>query len=254
MRPFARIALLAALMCSAPAFAQTQPGAPPAEPAPIQGPVAVDTPVDSPKVDTSTALAATQVPPAIAAEKANTWLLDLSTGGRVTIQLRPDFAPGHIARIQELTRAKFYDGLLFHRVIEGFMAQGGDPKGTGEGGSQLPDLKAEFNKLPHLRGSVAMARATSEDSANSQFYIVLMPTLKLDKKYTVFGRVTGGMNFVDTIERGEPPANPTRIVHAYLASDNPPAYANAPAPVAPPVPSITDPLPSGAQGVTPPKN
>ncbi|RHW18121.1 peptidylprolyl isomerase [Sphingomonas gilva] len=253
MRPFARIAVIAALMCAAPSFAQTQPGAPPAEEAPTQGPVAAETPVDSPSVDTSTVLAATVTPPAIAADKANTWLLDLSSGGRVAIQLRPDFAPGHVARIQELTRQKFYDGLTFHRVIEGFMAQGGDPQGTGQGGSQLPDLKAEFNRLPHLRGTVAMARAESEDSANSQFYIVLMPTLKLDKKYTVFGRVTDGMQYVDAIERGEPPANPTRIVHAYLAADNPPPYANAPAPVAAPAPSIIDPAPAASPGATPAK-
>lgn len=252
MRPIARFAFAAALLCSAPAFAQTQPGAPPAEPGPVQGPVAVDTPVESPKVDTSAVRAATVTPPEIAEDKANTWLLDLSTGGRVAIQLRPDFAPGHVKRIQELTRQKFYDGLTFHRVIEGFMAQGGDPQGTGEGGSQLPDLKAEFNRLPHLRGSVAMARAQAEDSANSQFYIVLMPTLKLDKKYTVFGRVTQGMNFVDTIERGEPPANPTRIVHAYLASDNPPAYANAPAPA--PAPIATPPGAAPTLPGTPPRN
>lgn len=154
----------------------------------------------------------------------NVWLLDLSTGGRVSILLRPDVAPQTVERIKTLTRQHFYDGLTFHRVIDGFMAQGGDPKGDGTGGSQLPDLKAEFNYLPHVRGAVSAARAQSEDSANSQFYIVFQPRLSLDKKYTVFGRVMQGMQYVDSIERGEPPANPTHIVHAYIAGDRPPPY------------------------------
>jgi peptidylprolyl isomerase len=149
----------------------------------------------------------------------NTWLIDLSDGGRVTIQLRPDVAPQHVARIKALTRQGFYDGLVFHRVIDGFMAQGGDPKGTGEGGSQLPNLKAEFNPLPHLRGTVSMARAEDPDSANSQFFIMLAPKFSLDHKYTAFGRVMSGMAYVDAIERGEPPANPTRILHASIAGD-----------------------------------
>jgi peptidylprolyl isomerase len=112
-------------------------------------------------------------------------------------------------------------------VIDGFMAQGGDPTATGTGGSKLPDLKAEFNDLPHVRGAVAMARAQSEDSANSQFYIVLMPTLKLDRNYTVWGRVIDGMKWVDAIEKGEPPENPTRIVKASIAADKvpPPDFA-----------------------------
>ena len=161
----------------------------------------------------------------------NTLLLDLSTGGRVSIWLRPDVAPETVRRVKNLTRRKFYDGLTFHRVIDGFMAQGGDPKGDGSGGSELPDIKAEFNYLPHVRGSVAMARAEAENSANSQFYIVFQPRLSLDGKYTVFGRVLQGMQYVDAIERGEPPANPTRIVHAYIAADNPPPYQAAlPAP------------------------
>jgi len=105
------------------------------------------------------------------------------------------------------------------------MVQGGDPKGDGTGGSTLPDLKAEFNYLPHVRGAVSAARSDKEDSANSQFFIVFQPRLALDKKYTVFGRVIDGMQYVDAIERGEPPANPSRIVHAYIAADNPPAYA-----------------------------
>jgi peptidylprolyl isomerase len=159
-------------------------------------------------------------PPTPAVEPENTLLLDLSSGGRVAIQLRPDVAPNHVARIKELARKGFYDGLTFHRVIEGFMAQGGDPVGDGTGGSQLPDLKAEFNGLPHVRGAIAAARAESEDSANSQFYIMLGTRLSLDGRYTVFGRVISGMNFVDAIEKGEPPASPSRILQASIAADN----------------------------------
>ena len=176
--------------------------------APRQAPVAA--PID-----------AITTPAAVAADPANKWILDLSTGGHVVIQLRPDLAPGHVARIQQLTRQGFYDGLAFHRVIPGFMAQGGDPKGTGEGGSTLPDLKAEFNNLPHLRGVLAMARADSVDSANSQFFIMLSPTFKLDHHYTGFGRVVEGMSAVDAIAVGEPPAAPTRIVHASLGGPAP---------------------------------
>jgi len=149
----------------------------------------------------------------------NLWHLQLSTGGEVVVQLRPDKAPGHIERIKTLTRAGFYDGLLFHRVIEGFMAQTGDPQGNGQGGSPLPDLKAEFNDMPHVRGTVSMARATEPNSANSQFFIVLMPTLRLDNNYTAIGRVVSGMNFVDAVERGEPPANPSKIVRTYIEAD-----------------------------------
>ncbi|MDR6127893.1 cyclophilin family peptidyl-prolyl cis-trans isomerase [Sphingomonas sp. SORGH_AS802] len=168
-------------------------------------------------------------PPAIT-DTQNLWLLDLSTGGRVTIWLRPDVAPNMVERIKTLTRQHFYDGLTFHRVIDGFMAQGGDPKGDGTGGSTLPNVKAEFNYLPHVRGAVSAARADDNDSANSQFFIVFQPRLALDKKYTVFGRVIDGMQYVDAIERGEPPQNPSRIVHAYIAADNPPAYVPAPPP------------------------
>lgn len=168
-------------------------------------------------------------PPAIT-DTQNLWLLDLSTGGRVTIWLRPDVAPNMVERIKTLTRQHFYDGLTFHRVIDGFMAQGGDPKGDGTGGSPLPNVKAEFNYLPHVRGAVSAARADDNDSANSQFFIVFQPRLALDKKYTVFGRVIDGMQYVDAIERGEPPQNPSRIVHAYIAADNPPAYVPAPPP------------------------
>ena len=170
------------------------------------------------------------------------WHLDLSTGGSVVIALRPDKAPNHVERIRTLTRAGFYDGLLFHRVIDGFMAQTGDPKGTGEGGSPLPDLKAEFNDLPHLRGTVSMARPEAVDGANSQFFIMLMPTMRLDGRYTAFGRVTQGMAYVDAIERGEPPANPSRIVHAWIEADGPnaPRVPLAVAPVAVPTPAPAD--------------
>ncbi|MFW2828564.1 peptidylprolyl isomerase [Sphingomonas sp. ID0503] len=169
------------------------------------------------------------VPPPLTPE--NTWNLDLSTGGRVTIQLRPDKAPLAVERIKVLTGRGFYDGLTFHRVIDGFMAQGGDPKGTGEGGSELPDLKAEFNSMPHVRGAVAMARASDEDSANSQFYIMLAPNLSLDNKYTVVGRVVGGMAYVDAIEKGEPPANPSRVLRATIG-DGSAATPPVPAPAA----------------------
>jgi peptidylprolyl isomerase len=159
-------------------------------------------------------------PPALTAD--DTWNLDLSSGGRVVIQLRPDVTPGHVERIKTLTRQGFYNGLAFFRVIEGFMAQGGDPNNNGTGGSTLPDMPAEINGLLHVRGAVAMARAENLNSGNSQFYIMFTPRLNMDRGYTVFGRVVGGMNFIDAIERGEPPANPTRIVRASLGSDNVP--------------------------------
>lgn len=166
-------------------------------------------------------------------EPENMLHLDLSTGGRVTIQLYPNLAPVHVERIKTLTRKGFYNGLTFHRVIEGFMAQTGDPTGTGTGDSDLPDLKAEFNPTPHLRGTVSMARTNDPDSANSQFFICFLPRFSLDNKYTVLGRVTSGMQFVDAIERGEPPASPSRIVRASIAADNmPPPIMDAPAPAA----------------------
>ncbi|HYW15027.1 MAG TPA: peptidylprolyl isomerase [Allosphingosinicella sp.] len=172
-------------------------------------------------------------PPPITPE--NVLLLDLSSGGRVAIQLRPDIAPNHVARMKALARQGFYNGLTFHRVIEGFMAQGGDPTGDGTGGSQLPDLKAEFNGLPHVRGAIAAARSQSEDSANSQFYIMLGTRLSLDGRYTVFGRVISGMSFVDGIEKGEPPVSPSRILQASIASDNKAAPAPGQALAAPAV-------------------
>jgi peptidylprolyl isomerase len=165
-------------------------------------------------------------PPEIAANKANHLFIELSTGGTVEIVLRPDLAPHHIERIQTLVRQGFYNGLSFHRVIPGFMAQGGDPKGTGEGGSSLPDLKAEFTAVPFLRGMLGAARANSPDSANSQFFIMYAPHPELDNNYTVMGRVVAGMDAVDSIAQGEPPAEPTKIVRAYLG-DGPTAPASA---------------------------
>jgi peptidylprolyl isomerase len=178
--------------------------------------------------------AAPPAPPPVTPE--NTLHLDLSSGGRVTIQLRPDVAPRHVERIKTLTQRGFYNGLAFHRVIEGFMAQGGDPKGDGTGGSDLPDVEAEFSALPHVRGAVSAARAAEPNSANSQFFIMFAPRFSLDGKYSVFGRVVGGMQYVDAIERGEPPANPTRILRASIGSDNvaPPAPGALPQAAAPP--------------------
>lgn len=158
----------------------------------------------------------------LANDPENILLLDLSNGKRVAIRLMPDWAPNHIERIKTLTRAGFYDGVVFHRVIEGFMAQTGDPTGTGRGGSELPDIAAEFNPMPHLRGTVSMARAASDDSANSQFFITFYPRFSLDRKYTNLGRVIGGMDAVDAINRGEPPAEPTVVVQASIAADGKP--------------------------------
>ena len=160
-------------------------------------------------------------------DRDNILFLYLSNGKRVAIRLMPDWAPQHVERIKTLARQGFYDGVIFHRVIEGFMAQTGDPTGTGQGGSELPDLQAEFNPMPHVRGTVSMARAQAEDSANSQFFIVFYPRFSLDKKYTNFGRVIAGMDAVDAIVRGEPPSNPTRIVQASIAADNRPAPSPA---------------------------
>lgn len=138
--------------------------------------------------------------------------------GLVEIELLPVAAPNHVARIKELTRQGFYDGIVFHRVIDGFMAQTGDPTGTGTGGSGKK-LKAEFNAEPHTRGAVSMARAGHPDSADSQFFIVFDDARFLDKQYTVWGRVTKGMEFVDNITRGEPPANPDKIISMKVAAD-----------------------------------
>jgi cyclophilin family peptidyl-prolyl cis-trans isomerase len=149
----------------------------------------------------------------------NTLVLALSNGGSVSIAMRPDKAPKHVERIKELTRSGFYDGTPFHRVIPGFMAQGGDPTGTGMSGSKLPNLPAEFNDLPHLRGTASMARTNDPNTANSQFFIVFEPSTWLDGQYTVWGRVIEGMDVVDAIEVGEPPANPTKIVKATILAD-----------------------------------
>jgi peptidylprolyl isomerase len=138
----------------------------------------------------------------------------------VVIQLRPDMAPQTVERIKTLTSQGFYNGLAFFRVIEGFMAQGGDPQNSGIGGSTLPDVPGEFNAGLHLRGAVGMARAQDPNSANSQFYIMFVPRLQMDRTYTVFGRVVSGMNYVDTIERGEPPSQPSRILRATLGTEN----------------------------------
>ena len=189
---------------------------------------------------------AVKLPPAtVSADPENIWDLDLSSGGRVRIQLRPDIAPNHVERIKQLTRQGFYNGLKFHRVIPGFMAQGGDPKGDGTGGSTLPDIAAEFNPMPHLRGTVSMARAQEENSANSQFFIVLLPRMQLDKKYTVFGRVIDGMQYVDAITPGEPPANPSVIWQASIESDGTPPMTALPTPPVPPVATPAVAAPAG---------
>ena len=157
---------------------------------------------DKPPVTPPAPVLSAAINPDPAVEPENILVLDLSNGGRVLIRLMPQWAPGHVERIKTLTSQGFYNGIVFHRVIDGFMAQTGDPTGTGGGGSQLPDLKAEFNKLPHVRGSVSMARTDEPDSANSQFFIVFYPRFALDNRYTNFGRVIAGMDAVDTIERG----------------------------------------------------
>ena len=145
------------------------------------------------------------------ADPENTLVLE-TTKGRVVIELRPDLAPGHVERIKTLARKGFYDGVAFHRVIEGFMAQTGCPHGTGTGGSDLPDLKAEFNSEPHVRGVCSMARAQSPNSANSQFFICFDDARFLDKQYTAWGKVVEGMENVDKLARGEPPREADKIV------------------------------------------
>ena len=138
--------------------------------------------------------------------------LYLSNGGKVTIRLMPQWAPGHVERIKTLARQGFYNGIVFHRVIDGFMAQTGDPTGTGAGGSPLPDLKAEFNAMPHLRGTVSMARTDAPDTANSQFFIVFDDSTFLDGQYTVWGEVVDGMEHVDALPVGETPSEPGKIL------------------------------------------
>lgn len=213
---------------------------------------------EKPEVQPLTGVAAgpeSAVPTVVPADPENTWILDLSTGGRVTIRLRPDVAPKMVTQVKTLTRRHFYDGITFHRVIDSpeNMAQSGDPKGDGTGGSDLPDVPAEFNNLPHVRGAVSAARSQDVNSANSQFFIMFGAHLGFDHNYTVFGRVTSGIEWVDKIERGEPPENPTRILHAYIAADNPPPYTAAvaaPAPAAAPLIPV-EPAPAPAPAPKP---
>ena len=163
-----------------------------------------------------------QVPPG--QDPENTLYMDLKDG-RVVIRLRPDLAPKHVERVKRLTREGFYNGTPFHRVIDGFMAQGGDPTGTGTGGSKLPDLPAEFsNSAKYLRGTVGAARTSDPNSANSQFYITFGPTPSLDGKYTIWGQVVSGMEYVDKIKRGNPANNgvvvgPDKIIKMQVAAD-----------------------------------
>ncbi|KTE28180.1 MULTISPECIES: peptidylprolyl isomerase [unclassified Sphingopyxis] len=219
------------LVLTAMAFALAAPLAAQEEPASSPAPAATETPAP-PAADAPAA----QAPAAAPAMTPEQYMgnpeymldIDLSTGGRVVIQLYPNAAPNHVERVKQLARQGFYDGVKFHRVIDGFMAQTGDPTATGQGGSSLPDLKAEFNDVPHMRGTVSMARAESPDSANSQFFIMLQPRFSLDHRYTAFGRVVSGMQYVDAIQKGEPPAVMSRMVQVSVAADNkpmPPASA-----------------------------
>lgn len=162
----------------------------------------------------------------------NILVMDLENGENVLIEMFPDVAPQHVERIRTLASQGFYDGVIFHRVIRDFMAQGGDPTGTGRGGSELPDLPAEFSPIPHARGIVAMARAADPNSANSQFYIMLADGdwSQLDGQYTVWGRVLNGMDGIDQIAQGEPPANPTRILRARTLATEYPDITGVPSP------------------------
>ena len=147
----------------------------------------------------------------------STLTFSLDSGGDVVIKLRPDLAPGHVAHIGALANEGFYDGLTFHRVIPGFMAQGGCPNGSGMGGSKRPNLKAEFSAEPHVRGVASMARSSNPDSANSQFFICFDNASFLDRQYTVWGEVTSGMEFIDALPKGEPPRTPGKILKAVAA-------------------------------------
>jgi cyclophilin family peptidyl-prolyl cis-trans isomerase len=158
--------------------------------------------------------AAAQTP----ADRENLLFIELDYG-RVVIQLRPDLAPQHVARVKELARARFYDGIVFHRVIEGFMAQTGDPTATGMGGSGKGNLPAEFSRVPFERGVVGAARSQNPNSADSQFFIMFARNPGLDRQYTVWGQVISGMEFVDRIRRGEPPRNPDRMRSVRVAAD-----------------------------------
>lgn len=158
-----------------------------------------------------------------AADLENTIYMDVE-GGRVVMELRPDLAPLHVERIKTLTRQGFYDGIVFHRVIDGFMAQVGDPTGTGMGGSDLPDLPAEFSNERHVRGTLSMARTQDPDSANSQFFIMFAPAPHLDRQYSVWGMVTEGMDHIDNLRKGDPRRggmveNPDKIIKMVVAAD-----------------------------------
>ena len=248
------LVLTAMAFClAAPALAQEVPPAPAPQgsDAPAPAPVEPAPPVESPAPAPATgeAAPAAEATTAVPAMTPDQYInnpeymldLDLSTGGRVVIQLYPNVAPSHVERLKTLARAGFYDGVKFHRVIDGFMAQTGDPTATGQGGSQLPDLKAEFNDTPHLRGTLSMARAESPDSANSQFFIMLQPRFSLDHRYTAFGRVISGMQYIDAVQKGEPPVVMSRIVQMSVAADNKPM---------PPASMLTEDKPAAAPEVT----
>ncbi|SEH13581.1 peptidylprolyl isomerase [Sphingopyxis sp. YR583] len=250
-RPLVLMAMAFGL--SVAAVAQEAPPAPAPNPEESQPAPPVEAPAPAP-VDVPAAPATNETAPAADVPAVPTMTpdqyinnpeymlnLDLSTGGRVVVQLFPNVAPNHVDRIKQLARAGFYDGIKFHRVIDGFMAQTGDPSATGQGGSQLPDLKAEFNPTPHLRGTLSMARAENEDSANSQFFIMLQPRFSLDRRYTAFGRVVSGMQYIDAIHKGEPPEVMSRMVQVSVAADNKPV---------PPASMLTEAVPAPAPEVT----
>jgi len=252
-RPLVLTAMAFGLAASA--VAQDAPPAPGPNPEQSEPAPPVETPAPAPiEPPTAPAPAAAEGTPATAAPAVPAMTpdqyinnpeymlnIDLSTGGRIVIQLYPNVAPNHVERIKQLARAGFYDGIKFHRVIDGFMAQTGDPTATGQGGSQLPDIKAEFNVTPHLRGTLSMARAESEDSANSQFFIMLQPRFSLDRRYTAFGRVISGMQYVDAIQKGEPPEVMSRMVQVSVAADNKPV---------PPASMLTETVPAPAAAPT----
>ena len=219
------IALFLSFSLSGAAVAQVPPAAKP-KPARV-APLAPPKPKASPTGQAPSQAQAAKPAPApssappqepVKLDPEFTLYMDLEYG-RVVIRMRPDLAPVHVARVKELVRQGFYDGLVFHRVIDGFMAQTGDPTGTGSGGSDKPDLKAEFSAEPHKRGTVSAARTGNPNSANSQFFICFERAPWLDKQYSVWGKVTEGMENVDKIKRGEPVQNPDQIVKARMALD-----------------------------------
>lgn len=225
------LALFMSVAFSAATFAQTAPAAPPAKAKPSAvEPLGLPKPKPSPTGQPLSRAPPTDTKPVapVAPQEVKKMdpefllYMDLEYG-RVVIQMRPDLAPTHVARIRELTRQGFYDGLVFHRVIDGFMAQTGDPVGDGTGGSGK-NIQAEFNKEPHLRGAVSMARAANINSADSQFFIVLDDSQHLDGNYTYWGQVVSGMEFVDKIRKGDPSSNgrvpyPDRIIRMQVAVD-----------------------------------